>query len=360
MVKKIKIHKNPKEDNKYKKNINLSLIINKTKYKLSLIKRNNTPMINTTVFFKINYNPSLQDNLQKDYYKRYLFYLKEEFNSKVISMFSNYISLSKVIPISFKNNRYFLQEFLKIIVNLLINEIDLVILTLILDNMGWIEQGSQPWIYIYYICLSVKEQTSSENTFSILLQILERNNKGFKESFLQWINNINNRKKLQQIEISKINERFKDLMKPLYLNENHIKYINYNEIVNKIIMISKQKENIPPINTNNVVNSNINININKKPLISNNKYNQLKQPTIQMLPLEPMPYQSGYFYNNKFESPSKVGKQPLLDIQPNNNSFYNDKFLDLSRNGSRNNSFFALSSFDGELYKTPSLRFNNK
>ena len=364
MVKKIKIQKKLKEDNKHKKNVNLSLITRKTKFKLLLNNKYNISTLNTTIVFKVNENPLLQDKIDIEYNKIYLSYLKEEINSKIITMFFNYISLSKVIPNSFKNDRYFLQEFLKILVNLLINEIDLVVVTLILDTLGWIEQGSEPWVYIYYICLSAKEKTTSDNTFSILMKILDKNNNGFKESFLQWMNNKNIKNALQQIDITKTNERLRDLMKPLNLNQDQIKYINYNELVNKIIMNSKQKENIPP-SINNISNINTSFNENKKNIILNNKFNQynfnqIKQPINQMIPLDVMPYQSGFIYNyNKYGSPSKIGKQTLLDIQQNN-SFYNDKFFDLSRNGSRNNSFFGLSSFDGELGKMPSMRFNNK
>ena len=369
MVKKTKIQKKPKEDNKHRKNVNLSLITKKTHFKLLLNNKYNISTLNTTIIFKVNDNPLLQDKIDIEYYKLYILYLKEEMNSKIITMFFNYISLSKVIPNSFKNDRYFLQEFLKILVNLLINEIDLVIVTLLLDTLGWIEHGSEPWVYIYYISLIAKEKTTSGNTFSILMKILDKNNKGFKESFLQWRGNKNILNILQQIEITKTNERLRDLMKPINLNKDQIKYINYNELVNRIIMNSKKKENIPPsindisnINNNNINNS---ITPKKKNIIINNKFNQynynpFKQPINQMNPLDVIPYHRGLIYNyNKYGSPSKIAKQPLLDIQQNS-SFYNDKFFDLSRNGSRNNSFFSFNSFDGDLSKMSSMRFNNK
>ena len=358
MVKRIKTQQKPKiEGNKGKTNINLSSIIRKTNLKLSSKNKNNIPTINTTILFQINKNPLNQDNIEKEYYKRYIYYLREEFNSKIITMFFNYISLSKIIPNSFKNNIYFCQDFLNIILNLLISDIDLVILSLILDSMGWIEQGSDPWRYLYYICLSVKEISSSENTYNILLDILEKNNHLFKNSFNQWINNLKIKKILEGIGIPKINERYRILMKPIGLNENQIKYINYNEIVNKIIM-SKQKENIPPIAHINDINILNNLNTNKKNLILNSKFSQLKPP-MQPGYLEPMAYPSGFIYNNRFESPSKIEKQqpPILDMQKNN-SFYSDKFFDLSV-ASRNNSFYNLS-IDGDLNKQSSMRFNNK
>ena len=102
--------------------------------------------INTKIIFKIK--TLNQTEYEKEYQKRYSYYVKEEFNSNIITMFFNFISMTKVIPVSFKNNRYFIKEFLKIIINLLINEIDFTTLTLIFDCLGWINEGGDHWLYI--------------------------------------------------------------------------------------------------------------------------------------------------------------------------------------------------------------------
>ena len=345
----MKNQKKTKESNQNKQNFNLSSLTKKTRLRLLSKKNNNIANINTIVKFNINSNPLKQEEFEKEYHKRYLFYIKEEFNSKIITMFFNYISSTNIIPNSFKNNRYFLKEFLKIIVDLLINEIDLVTITIIFDNMGWIAQGNEPWTYIYYICLHAKEKSSSEKSFSILVQILEKNNSGFNDSYKNWINNINNKAKLDKVDITKINERFRELMKPLYLNENQKKFINYNEIVNKIVVMSKQKEkeNIAP---KGQLNAPININSNGNNILINPQNS--KNP---INPLEMMPYSSSFNPNNKYDSPMK-NSQPI-DFESQQ---YNNLFLDLSRGGSRNNSFMGSNFFDGELSKAPSLRFNNK
>ena len=136
----MKNQKKTKESNQIKENYNLSSLTNKTRLRLLSKKNSNFASINTTVKFNINSNPLKQEEFEKEYHRRYLFYIKEEFNSNIITMFFNYISSTTIIPNSFKNNRYFLKEFLKIIVDLLINEIDLVTITIIFDNMGWIAQ----------------------------------------------------------------------------------------------------------------------------------------------------------------------------------------------------------------------------
>ncbi len=353
MVKKVKTQKKQKESNEIKESINLSQISKRTRLRLFSKKENDIAKINTTVLFKINTEPFPQKDFEKEYYKRYIFYMKEEFNSKVITMFFNYISSSKIIPNSFKNNRYFLKEFLKIIINLLINEIDLTAMTLIFDSMGWIAEGTDPWIYIYYICLYAKEKASSETSFSILLKILEKNNSGFTKSFNNWANNINNKQKLNEIDIIKINDRFTELKKPLYLKENQKKFINYNELVEKIMSISKQKDNNIEIfnkfekkiiqNKNNILPIAGNI---------NNINNINPQQRLNLFDAG-----SGLNINNKDENSFQFAQNPL-DLQRGNSSF-NDKYFDLSRGGSRNNSFMGLNSFDGNLY-APSMRFNNK
>ena len=342
--------KKEKKINKNKEKLNISSKIHKINQKLYSKRGNNLTKINTTIIFKINSNPLLQDEFEKEYNKRFLFYEKEEFNFKIITVFFNFISLSKIIPNSFKNNIYFLKEFLKIIIDLLMNEIDLVTMSLILDSIGWIKEGADPWIYLYYICLYSKEKSSSKNSFLLLEQILEKNNKGFQESYNNWKNRINFIKKLEKDEIIKTNERFRELMKPLNLNDNESKIINYNEIVNLILSSSKKKKKLNPLK---ILDNDTHINISKNNSLPNDDNNLLfNQPKTDLQMIDS--HQKDY---NKDENQVKGGQQPNLEI-PNKNSFYNDKFFDLSRAGSRN-SFMGLS-FDGELYKMSSMKFNNK
>lgn len=332
-----KLKTNNKDSKKANENLNLSSIINKTKKKLSSTKKNDLTKLNTTVIFTINSNPLFQEEFEKEYQKRYLFYLREEFNSKVLTMFFNYISLTKTIPNSYKNNRYFLKEFIKIIFNLLINEIDLVAITLILDSMGWIKEGTDPWKYIYYISLKAKEKFSSENSLSFILKILEKNNPGFTDSYNKWASKKNDVKGLNVISVAKTNERFRELMKPIFMNESQNKFINYNEIVIKIIEMSKMKENIVP-SKNIKIKENLN-DINK----------------IQY-PLEPGLLRNSLNPSIIFDGPLRMGQQ--LDIPPpSNQSFYDSKFLDLSRGGSRNNSSFLLySSLEQESFRIQNMK----
>ena len=357
MGKKIKKQKeNNKNKNKKNLNLNISLITRTIKQKLESKNKNDLPTANTSIRFRINENLVNQEEFEKQYYKKYLYFIKEEFNHKVIIMFFNYLSSSTVIPIAFKNNRYFIKDFLKIIIDLLMNEIELVTVTLIFDAMGWIREGTDPWRYIYYICLLAKKQLSSpnDNIFSNILQILDKNNTGFQDSFFNWEKNI---KGLQKIGISETNKRFRELLKPIYLNESHHKYIDYNEIVNKILLMSNKKD-IDILGQKNEINpKKQNENNNNDILLKNsiiNNLNPLMPFSSKVMKTSPMLYNQG-------ESPFKDFKdiqQTKLDIKKDN-SFFSSKFFDLSREDSRNNSFY-FSSFEGEPGRLPSMRFNNK
>jgi hypothetical protein len=343
MVKKVNMSKKQKEsinDGKNKKNKNLTGLFKQTKQKI--IKKINDDIgnINTTILFKINL--SNQSEYEKEYQKRYSYYLKEEFNSNIITMFFNYISISKVIPVSFKNNRYFIKEFLKIITDLLINEIDFATISLIFDYLGWIKEGEDPWLYIYFICLCGKKISSSDGSYNTLLKILDSNNKGFIDRFKKWSNNSHNEKKFKQIDIIKTNQKYRELMKHRNVFENNQKFINYNELVNKIVSTaSKQKENKPQISQLN------NTNISPYKSI----FNQQNQQVIMSQSLDITPTPSGIKYNNnklEFRIPQN---QSFFDL-PQNNSFN----FNLSRGSSKNSlADFRFSNMD--LNKSPSFRF---
>lgn len=346
MVKKTKIKSKKNEKTlsyKNKDSININGMINKTKRKIILKNIKNISKLNNTVSFQIN--PNSKKEFEKEYYKRYLYYIKEEFNSTILTMLYNFLLISGVIPDSYKDNRYFINEFIEIIINLLINEMELVIASLILDSMGWVQEGAEPWKYIYYICLYAKNRASDKFCFTILANILEENNPGFIDSYNKWINiNFNsNKKKEEQFKIMKINERYKELMKPL-INDNK-SHINYNELVNKIFLYSKKRhgeiivqeqENKKNFDEENKKINYINDN-NDNNDIYNLRLSQLKG-NLHHDPLNLSNNPSGFF---------TPGRQSNFDIPFN--------YLGLSRNASNK----SLNSLEGDIYKVSSMRFNN-
>ena len=110
MGKKLKIQKKNASDSN-PKTIDFSSLVEQTNEKLS---HQNFPEISlNTVNFTIN--PSGSD-LERKYHKKFIGYLHNEFNAKIIKMYFNYISSTKIIKPIIKDNRPFLIDFLKIIV----------------------------------------------------------------------------------------------------------------------------------------------------------------------------------------------------------------------------------------------------
>ena len=155
-------------------------------------------------------------------------------------MYFNYISSSKIINHTVKDNRPFLIDFLKIITNLLMNEIDLSAMAFLLENkVKWLgpNETDLMWNHLYNVCLKAKQITSSDEIFEILINILETQNPGFKSCYNKWVvlKNCPN-----DLKIDDINKVYSELMQSNYLNQNKSKFINYNEAVNKILEFSEK------------------------------------------------------------------------------------------------------------------------
>ena len=234
MGKKLKNQKKTNSDST-PKTIDFSSLINQSQEKLS--HQNFLSISLNSV--KFNINPSGSD-LEKKYHKKYISYFHEEFNSKIIKMYFNYISSSKIINHTVKDNRPFLIDFLKIITNLLMNEIDLSAMAFLLENkVKWLgpNETDLMWNHLYNVCLKAKQITSSDEIFEILINILETQNPGFKSCYNKWVvlKNCPN-----DLKIDDINKVYSELMQSNYLSQNKSKFINYNEAVNKILEFSEK------------------------------------------------------------------------------------------------------------------------
>jgi hypothetical protein len=324
MVKKLKTQKNKSSAETGEKTIDFSSLIDQTNKKLS--KQNFASISVNTVNFDINLTSS---DLEKKYQKKYTTYLREEFNFKIIKMFFNYISASKIMPQEVKNNQPFIIDFLKIITNLLMNEIDISTMAYLIENhVKWLDQNETDliWNHLYNVCLKTKQITSDNEVYDLLQNILNMKNKGFISYYNKWLKI---KKVPDDVNIASINEMYNELMKSNYVNQNRSKFINYNEAVDKILKFSeKQKKVLKPkarklekldelnLNQGNNNNSGLNIAGQFPPMLSLDK-------------------------NNSFIKEESMNFNPnsQLDIQRNNN------ILSLSRNGSNylNTGYFALN-----------------
>ena len=324
MVKKLKTQKNKSSAEAGEKTIDFSSLIDQTNKKLS--KQNFADISVNTVNFDIN--PTSSD-LEKKYQKKYATYLHEEFNFKIIKMFFNYISSSKIMPQEVKNNQPFIIDFLKIITNLLMNEIDISTMAYLIENhVKWLDQNETDliWNHLYNVCLKTKQITSDNEIYELLQNILNMKNKGFISYYNKWLKI---KKVPDDVNIASINEMYNELMKSNYVNQNRSKFINYNEAVDKILKFSeKQKKVLKPkarklekldelnLNQGNNNNSGLNIAGQFPPMLSLDKNNSFNQ-----------------------EGSMNFNPNSQLDMQRNNN------ILSLSRNGSNylNTGYFALN-----------------
>lgn len=324
MVKKLKTQKNKSSAETGEKTIDFSSLIDQTNKKLS--KQNFADISVNTVNFDIN--PTSSD-LEKKYQKKYATYLHEEFNFKIIKMFFNYISSSKIMPQEVKNNQPFIIDFLKIITNLLMNEIDISTMAYLIENhVKWLDQNETDliWNHLYNVCLKTKQITSDNEIYDLLQNILNMRNKGFISYYNKWLKI---KKVPDDVNIASINEMYNELMKSNYVNQNRSKFINYNEAVDKILKFSeKQKKVLKPkarklekldelnLNQGNNNNSGLNIAGQFPPMLSLDKNNSFNQ-----------------------EGSMNFNPNSQLDMQRNNN------ILSLSRNGSNylNTGYFALN-----------------
>ena len=254
MGKNLKLIKYSKNSNPSRKSFDLSLYNYKIKKKLSskLGKNLLKKFDNSNIFTK----PSFID--KNDFKKE-----TTNLNSNIILMLHNYISLNKNI----QNKKDFTDNFMNVIKNLSINEIELAYMTIILDKIESTDINKEALKNLLYIGLASKMKLCPDNPQNIINEIEKNknNNNKFKDTFNEWMNNSNIIKILND-NISDVDKRFRKLKNPLDINVHKKLYINYNETINKIVPnINKEdKMDINLVSKINCNNNNINnINTNK-------------------------------------------------------------------------------------------------
>jgi hypothetical protein len=241
-------------------------------------------------------------------------------------MFFNYISKSEIINLSVKDNRPFLTDFLKIITNLLMNEIDISVMSFLLEKkVKWLGQNETNlmWNHLYNVCLRAKQMTSDD--FDDLINILDSQNQGFKINYDKWVKIKNCG---EDLKIDEINSEYNDLIKFNYLNQSKSMFINYNEVVNKILDFSEKpnkEEKKTRKKSKDINNDNIN----------NDKLNNINQLSPGQIP----PPQIEFYQPGGLSlSPAGSNENFLL-----NNQTYINNYFSLSRNfiGYNNSNYFS-------------------
>ena len=275
--------------------------------------------INEIMFNICNEENNSSNDLDFLYEKMSKNYLMNEFSNNCL----NYIN--KIIINTEKNHLKKFQGifelnkiFIAIIKELLMNEFELLLLSLYLEsvNISYNDDIKSFKESLIFICFFIKKLTLSGDKLSPINSFLIRKYQGFDDKFKKWFESnssiFNNKLYFSYTEI---NQRFKEFNKPysIFCKNN---YLDYNLIIDRILTMSipynetKRENNalnkkclFGSNDMNNSFNNlieNTNINFNQNYLLGNNNtinkfnnQNDLKNFYSNYIPL----YPSGVFLN---------------------------------------------------------------
>ena len=229
------------------------------------------------------------------------------------------------------------------------NEIDLSAMAYLLENkVKWIEENETDlmWNHLYNVCLKAKQLTSSNEIYTILLNLLEEKNAGFKSYYNKWVVL---KKCPDKIEIIDINKIYNQLMQSNYLNQNKNQFINYNAAVDKILEFSEKtvknkKKRIKKTIGNKNLGGDNDI-INNSNYMNNNCFPKINSPQESLVPPYDKIFEYNYYPSLNLSNGGSYENLGLLNIQRNSMAVSSRNFsnygnmgypnLNMSRNESR-------------------------
>ena len=202
----------------------------------------------------------------------------------------------------FEKQSNFVYKLINLIKNLLMNELELALFTILIDKFGWEYKNIDSWLYFSILGIYSKKVVKGEEESSFLIDVFSKKHKDLLNYYTLIKDDIINNSSI----IKLINKRFNQLTKPInsYCKRN---YINYNGVVDKIVKLSQPYEK-----TNNIINEKINFSNN---LVNNIKGDFQKNHFLSSLSLE-----------QKFLNNDNNTLQPLLlntFSDPVKNNIYN-------------------------------------
>ena len=282
-------------------------------------------------------------NPLKEYNRLYSKYMTETFNINIIKLINQIIKTSKTLPIELNNN-YQIQKFLlKSIKELMLNENEIIYLSIFFDNFGWKNEKLNILESFLITGLSVKKYLN-ENT-EIIENYLIKNYSGIMKKFSEWVNSQKNFKNNLTISPRIVNERFNELNKN-FNTYCKINYIDYNNAVDKILQMS-----LPYNEGIKIKHSNFNENVNNKNeknnekiiFEMNNNNNNFEEENLKNVDNNKNEQNQNnnensfeFLLNNK--KSSKINSNQFGEIF--NMDFINKSSSDLSRKESSNTQFF--------------------
>ena len=180
-------------------------------------------------------SPQSFSNKYSDLYKTYI---GEDFTPITMVFIYRLINESKTLPLNIKNSENIQKILIKIVKELLMNEYEIVLLSLLLDICGWVNDNFSLEENLFFSALLVKRKTSGNNA-EVLVKYFNEVRDNFENKKNQWENfnyNICEGDKFQFSQID-VNQRYSLLKKPfnIYCQNN---FIDFNSVVDKILRMS--------------------------------------------------------------------------------------------------------------------------
>lgn len=178
---------------------------------------------------------SKSSRVSKTYEKQYTEYITETFRSSTLTLIHRMCQISKTLPNDLRNNYPIHSLLLKVTKELMLNDLELIYLSLYFDIFGWKCSYLDVLENFLILGLSVKKYLNSDTV--ILEDFLNKNYTDIINKFSIWFNKQKDFRDNITITPRQVNERYKEMMKVsnTYCKKN---YIDYNESVDKILQMS--------------------------------------------------------------------------------------------------------------------------
>jgi hypothetical protein len=181
--------------------------------------------------YKHNSNNNIHVNSNIETYdKKYYYYITEEFNMKCISLIVKYIHISKTLSENERTNRNIHKELISITKQLMMNEFEITLFTLLIDEYGWVDDKEPDHLLFIGILTKYHSCLSAE----FFLKHFKESKPNIVNHYIQWKDS----KATRIFNIADINRMYNKLNKPynIYCTKD---YIDYNNAVDKIIQLSQ-------------------------------------------------------------------------------------------------------------------------
>ena len=266
-------------------------------------------------------NQSKKKKTAKDMYNDlYNNYTKNQLNINLISMINQLINTSKTLPNEMKLQYGLNELLLKVVKELMMNDLEIVYLSLYLDVFGWSNENYDIFENFIITGLSVKKFLNED--IDIIENYINEKYKDIKNKFNNWINSQSKNKQKFSISPRMVNQRNNLLKKP-YNSFCRNNYIDYNDAVDKILKLSLSYNEINKKNKSKKNNE-----VDFQNTTNNNEISDFKENENKFLLLD-----NNYNNGNNINSPNSNMdiKRKDSDSVISNNLYQNNMDLNLTK-----------------------------